>query len=141
MVQTFARIFGIVYVLVGLMGFVPGLVQPLIDTGNLAVEAGYGRLLGLFPVNVVHNLVHLVAGVWGIMAARSFAGSVGFSKAMTIIFGILAILGIIPATNTLFGLAPIYGIDVVLHALSAALAGYFGFVVPARAETHAPTYR
>lgn len=140
MVQSFARIFGIIFVAVGILGFTPGLVQPLIDTSGLAVSTGYGRLLGIFPVNVVHNLVHLGAGIWGILAARNFAAAITFSKAMAIAYGVLAILGIIPATNTLFGLAPIYGVDVLLHALSAAAAAYFGFVVPARAETHAPTF-
>jgi hypothetical protein len=141
MVQSFARIFGIVYVVVGLMGFVPGLVQPLVDTsGSLAVDTGYGRLLGIFAVNIVHNLLHLGIGIWGIMAARSFMASVGFAKVTAILFGIITLLGIIPATNTLFGLAPIYGVDILLHLASAALAGYFGFVVPARMGTQAPTY-
>lgn len=80
MVQSFARIFGIILVVVGLAGFVPGLVQPLIDTTGLAVETGYGRLLGLFPVNLIHNLVHLGVGIWGIMAARTFVASISFSR-------------------------------------------------------------
>jgi hypothetical protein len=44
------------------------------------------------------------------------------------LYGLLAILGLIPGTNTLFGLVPIYGHDVWLHALSALIAAYFGFV-------------
>jgi hypothetical protein len=141
-VQSFARIFGIVYVIVGILGFIPGLVQPGDATG-LAVTTAYGRLLGLFPVNLVHNLVHLGVGIWGILAARDFAGSIMFSRANAILFGLLALLGIIPATNTLFGLAPIYGVDALLHALSAAVAAYFGYGLPARAphETHAPLSR
>jgi predicted metallopeptidase len=139
-VQGFARIFGIIYVVVGILGFVPGLVQPIVDTTGLAVETGYGRLLGLFPVNLIHNLVHIGVGIWGILAARSFMASVGFAKVNAILFGILAVLGIIPATNMLFGLAPLYGIDVVIHALTAAVAAYFGFASPARQETHAPTF-
>jgi hypothetical protein len=139
-VQAFARIFGIIYVIVGILGFIPGIVQPLVDTTGLAVETGYGKLLGLVPVNLVHNLVHLGIGIWGILAARSFLGSINFAKANAILFGLLAILGIIPATNMLFGLAPIYGLDVVIHALTAAVAAYFGFASPARRETHAPTF-
>jgi hypothetical protein len=41
---------------------------------------------------------------------------------------LLAILGLIPATNTMFGLVPIYGNDVWLHAGTALIAAYFGFV-------------
>ena len=132
MVQKFALAFGILYVAVGLLGFVPGLVTP--ETGHdLAVDAGHGRLLGLFPVNLVHNLVHLGIGVWGLLASRSLGGAVGYARGLTILYGALAVLGLIPATNTLFGLAPLYGLDVALHAASALLAGYFGFVVGGRA--------
>jgi hypothetical protein len=141
MVQSFARIVGIIFVVVGIMGFMPWFVQPLADMPGLAVETGYGRLLGLFPVNVVHNLVHLGAGIWGIVAARSFMGSVTFARAIAIIFGVLTLLGLIPATNTLFGLAPLYGIDVLFHAVLAIVAAYFGFAAPARTPTtQAPTY-
>ena len=138
-VQGFARIFGIIYIIVGILGLIPGIVQPLADTTGLSVTAGYGRLLGLFPVNLIHNLVHIGVGAWGIWAARNFLASSNFAKANAILFGLLAVLGLIPATNTLFGLAPLYGIDVVLHALTAAVAAYFGFSLTRR-ETHAPTF-
>lgn len=140
-VQAFARVFGIIYVIVGIMGFLPGLVSPLVDTTGLAVTTGYGRLLGIFPVNLMHNIVHIGVGIWGILAARDFLMSVGFAKVNAVLFGILAVLGIIPATNMLFGLAPLYGSDVVIHAATAAVAAYFGFAAPAhRGETHAPTF-
>jgi hypothetical protein len=133
MVQTFAKVFGIVYLIIGILGFIPGLVQPMVGGPDLAVEAGYGRFLGIFPVNLIHNLVHIGVGVWGILAARSIPRSVTYARAVAVLFGVLFLLGIIPATNTLFGLAPIYGIDAWLHLLSAAIAAYFGFAVAARA--------
>lgn len=141
-VQAFARIFGIIYIIVGIMGFVPGLVQPITDTTGLAVEAGYGRLLGLFPVNVVHNLVHLGFGIWGVMAARDLISSTMFARINAIVFGVLALLGIIPATNMLFGLAPIYGIDAFLHGATAAVAAYFGYGLPTSAphDTQTPIH-
>ena len=68
--RVFALIFGIVFILVGLAGFLPPLVMP-VHSGHptLAVDTGYGLLLGLFPVNVLHNLVHLAFGVWGLFLA------------------------------------------------------------------------
>lgn len=138
MIKTFALIFGIIYVLVGISGFIPGLNQmghP--DAGNnLLIDSFSGRLLGLFPVNILHNIVHLAIGAWGIVASRSVAASRLFGKALAIVYGLLAILGLIPGANTLFGLAPIYGHDIWLHALSAVIAAYFGFV--ARADDGAP---
>jgi hypothetical protein len=134
MLQKFALVFGIIYLVVGLLGFVPGVVQPPpADAPHLVVEANHGRLLGLFPINLLHNLVHLLVGAWGLAGARSFGGALGFARGLAIFYGLLVVLGLIPGTDTLFGLVPIQGHDVWLHALSAIVAAYFGFGPPARA--------
>jgi hypothetical protein len=128
MIKTFALVFGIIYVLVGLAGFIPGLVTHSPDLEPIAVDTLHGRLLGIFPVNVLHSVVHVAIGAWGILASRSVAGSRLYGRALFIIYGLLAIMGLIPGTHTTFGLIPIYGHDVWLHALSALIAGYFGFI-------------
>ena len=114
MLITLARVFGAIFIAVGLLGFVPALVPG-------------GNLLGLFPVNAMHNLVHIGLGVWGVVAGISLAAAVIYFRGIAIIYGLLAVLGLIPATKTLFGLAPIHGADVVLHAVLALIAAYFGF--------------
>jgi hypothetical protein len=134
MVKKFALIFGIAYVGAGILGFIPALVTAPEVTAGLEAEAGHGRLFGLFAVNIWHNLVHLAIGIWGIVAAKNFGSAVIYAKANAIIFGLLAILGLIPATNTLFGLVPLYGWDIWLHIANTALAGYFGFGPPAHAH-------
>lgn len=127
--RYFALVIGIVYTLIGLLGFVPGMLQaPVGDAPNLAVESGYGYLFGLFPINILHNIVHLIVGVLGIVAYRSFAAARGYSRGLAIFYGLLAIMGLFPVLNTTFGLIPIFGHDVWLHALTAVLAAYFGFV-------------
>ena len=93
--------------------------------------------LGLFPVNVLHNLIHLAFGAWGLLAARSASGSVAYARGVAVIYGVLTILGLIPATSTTFGLVPIGGNDIWLHAGLAAVAGYFGFFHRERARHHA----
>jgi hypothetical protein len=123
MVSTVARVFGVIFVLVGALGFVPAAVSD-------------GMLLGLFPVNTVHNIVHLLLGLWGLMAAGTSIAAVGYFKALTVIYGLLAILGLVPATQNLFGLAPIHGNDVWLHGVLAIAAAYFGFGPPAKAPAH-----
>ena len=60
MVRTFALVFGLIYLVVGILGFIPGMVHPAHGAPPLAVEANYGLLLGLFPINVLHNLVHVL---------------------------------------------------------------------------------
>lgn len=134
MIRKFALIFGIIYVAAGVMGFVPGLVRPAPDAPPVVADAIHGRLLGLFTINILHNIVHLLIGAWGILGSRSLSGAILFSRGVAIFYGLLAILGLIPATNTLFGLVPIYDHDVWLHAGSALIAAYFGFVAPGAAE-------
>jgi hypothetical protein len=126
--RTFALIFGIVFVLAGISGFVPGFLHPVhADAPPLSVSSGYGLVFGLLPVNILHNLVHLLFGVLGIIAFAGVFSPRAYAKIIAIFYGLLVILGLIPATNTLFGLVPIYGNDVWLHLVLGAIAGYFGF--------------
>jgi len=115
MVTTVARVFGVIFVLLGILGFVPA-------------TAPDGMLLGMFPVNAVHNIVHILLGLWGLAAGGTAAGAVSYFKGIAVIYALLMVLGLIPATNTLFGLAPIHGNDVWLHGVLAGIAAYYGFV-------------
>jgi hypothetical protein len=128
MIRAFALVFGIAYLLVGILGFIPGLNQHHADLPPIAVDSFYGRLLGLFPVNILHNIVHIAIGLWGIASSRTVGAARLFGKGLAIFYGLLAVLGLIPGANTLFGLVPIFGHDVWLHALSALIAAYFGFI-------------
>ena len=122
--RMFALVFGVVYLLVGLLGFV--------FTGtSMAAGPDAPRLLGLFPVNLLHNIVHLAIGAWGLASYRSFDGSVAYARGLAIFYGLLAIMGLLPEPfNNTFGLIPIFGHDVWLHALTALIAAYFGFMAP-----------
>lgn len=137
MIRNFALAAGIVFLAVGILGFVPGLVQPMQTEYDMVVDANHGMLFGLFPVNLLHNLVHIAIGIWGIAAYRSLTNSRWFAQGLAVFYAVLAILGLIPATQTLFGLVPLHGHDVWLHALTAVVAAYFGWV--AQPETGAPT--
>jgi hypothetical protein len=132
-VRTFALIAGIAYLAAGILGFVPQLLSPPpADAPQLGITAFYGYLLGLFPVNFMHNLVHLAIGAWGIAASRGLAtGARAYAKSLAVLYGILTIMGLIPGLNTLFGLAPLHGHDVWLHAATAIIAAYFGWVARA----------
>ena len=126
--QTFARIWGILFLIIGAAGFVPGLTAEH-SHPDVTLDAGLGLELGLFPVNYAHNAVHLLFGVWGLLAGRSTGAAVNYGKVVAIAYGVLAIFGLIPVAKlwTTFGLVPLYGHDVWLHALLAAVAAYFGF--------------
>lgn len=126
-VRAFAAVFGVVFLLAGASGSIPGLPPEHAHPGMIVTSRS--RLaLGLFPVNVLHSLVHLAFGAWGLLAARTVTGSIVYAGGVALIYALLTVLGLIPATSTTFGLVPIYGNDVWLHAIRAAVAAYFGFV-------------
>ncbi len=140
--RTFALIVGIVYLLVGIAGFIPGFVEDR-EIVDLTVDAGEGDLLTLFPVNVLHNIVHLLIGALGILAYRSFAVARNYSRALAIVYALLAVMGLIDAgnLNNTFGLVPIHSHDIWLHALTAAVAAYFGFGPVAAGDEYDDTGR
>ena len=111
MLQRATMIFGVVFLLVAILGFV--------TTGSSmeADPAMAPKLLGLFPVNVLHNVVHLLFGIWGLVAAKSWAASKTYCTVGGSLYLALAILGFI--SPSMFGLVPIGGHDIWLHALLA----------------------
>jgi hypothetical protein len=130
--KAFALLFGIVFLMAGFAGFIPGL-SPMHHHPDLIVTAQSRLALGLFPVNVLHNLVHILFGIWGLAAARSPGAATLYAKGVAIIYALLTVMGLIPVLNTTFGLVPLYGNDIWLHAVLALVAAYFGFA------HHAPT--
>ena len=135
MTRTFALLFGIVFLAVGVLGFVPGFVHAPEGGHNVTMTQNYGNLLGLFPINLLHNIVHVLFGIWGLLAYRSLGGAIGYFRSVAIIYAVLTVMGLVPALNTTFGLIPIYGNDVWLHALLALVGAYFGWVHRERAAT------
>ncbi len=128
--RSFALLAGFFYFVIGIFAFLPGLTQPPPPgVPRLAMAGSYGYVLGLFLVNVLMNFVHIVIGAWGFLASRNFGASQTFARSLAILFGVLTLMGVLPGWNTAFGLMPLFGHDVWLHAGTAALAAYFGFVV------------
>jgi Domain of unknown function (DUF4383) len=129
--RYFALICGIVFILIGLFGFVPGMVAtPGTGGPAVVVKTGYGYLLEAFAINVLHNIVHLAVGIWGVVSYRSYTRARNYGRGLAIFYGVLAIMGLFPVLNTVFGLIPIFGNNVWLHGVTAAIAAYFGFKTP-----------
>ncbi|TFY99190.1 DUF4383 domain-containing protein [Ramlibacter henchirensis] len=127
--RRFALVFGIVFLLVGVAGFIPGITVPH-DHPNVMLKSGLGLVLGLFPVNVLHNIAHLLFGAWGLAASRTDAASRTYGQGVAIAYAVLTVMGLVTAGNlhTLFGFVPLYGHDIWLHAVLAAVGAYFGFM-------------
>lgn len=129
--QYFALTVGLIYVAIGVAGFFPELVSsPAVDpdTAGLGTLNGYGDLFGLFPINILHNIVHLTVGALGLLASISLSSSRLFSGVLALFYGALALMGLFPPTQSSLGWIPIFGNDIWLHAGTAAIAAYFGFI-------------
>ncbi len=130
--QYFAITTGVIFTTIGILGFVssfvtePSVLPPYV--AEIGASEGFGYLMGLFPINFAHNIVHLVVGGLGILAAISLDSSRLYAGLLAVFYGALTLLGLFPVSNTLFGLVPIYGYDVLLHGLTAIIAAYFGFI-------------
>ena len=118
-VQRVAQIFGIVFILVAIVGFV---------TSGSSMEADpeiAPKIFGLFPVNLLHNVVHLLFGIWGLAASRSFEGSRSYGRIGGIVYLLLAVIGFVSPDG--FGMVPLGGHDIWLHvvlALGLLAAGF-----------------
>lgn len=124
--RMFALVLGVAFLLAGVSGFFPSPLPP--DAPELTVHQNEGLALGLFPVNILHNVVHLLFGVLGLAASRGMVMTArGYAQFIAVSYGLLTILGLLPATHTTFGLIPIYGNDIWLHGGIALAAAYFGF--------------
>ena len=127
--RTFALLFGIVFLVIGVAGFIPGITTaPHAGHPDLVVDANYGQVLGLFPVNILHNIVHILFGLWGLLSYKSLSAAKGYARGVAIAYAVLTVAGIVPGLNTMFGLVPLYGNDIWLHALLALVAAYFGWM-------------
>jgi hypothetical protein len=119
MLTRVAMVFGIVFLLVGIVGFItPGGM-------SMAADPAPGMILGMFGVNLLHNVVHCLVGVWGLVASRSFNGAKMYMQIGGVIYLVLAVLGFVVPTT--FGLIPIGGADIYLHAVLGLIMAGIGF--------------
>lgn len=126
--RIFALIAGAAFTLAGIGGFLPFITQPPSPNApSLVIDSNHGLLLGLFPVNSVHSIYHLIVGIFGLFAYRRYSLALWFSRFLGVTLAILTLLGIMPQFHTLYGMMPLYGHDIWLHGLEAVIGLYLGF--------------
>lgn len=127
--RYFALVVGVAFTFAGVGGFIPGITQPPpADALPLHLHTSYGYLLGLFPVNILHNLFHFGVGLFGLAAYRRFSSALLFARFLAVALGILTLMGFVPGLNTTFGYFPLFGHAIWLHGAEAAVAFYLGFL-------------
>jgi hypothetical protein len=118
-VQQAARLVGIVFLLVGIAGFIPGITTNLYDGLEFAGDDGNAELLGIFSVSILHNIVHALFGV-GIFLAATPEGARTFLLGAGAIYLVLFLLGILGGADWI----PSNDADDWLHlVLGVALIG------------------
>jgi hypothetical protein len=93
-IQTLTLLFGVVFILVGILGFIPGITTHYSDL-SFAGSDSEAKLLGVFQVSILHNFVHILFGLVGLAAARSFDSSRLYMIGGGIIYLALFLLGIV----------------------------------------------
>jgi hypothetical protein len=121
MVKTAAILFGIVFLAVGILGFVPG--------ATTTVD-GMPMLLGIFHVNAAHNFVYLASGVVFLLCGISGAGpSRTFFRIFGAVYALVAVLGFMNPNGPLLGMISNNPATTWLHVVLAAAMLFLGFVV------------
>jgi hypothetical protein len=94
-VQLLAALVAATLVLLGIIGFIPGLTTNLYDGLEFAGEDGNAEILGVFETSVLHNLIHLASGLVGLALARTWSGARTFLIWGGVIYIALWLLGLL----------------------------------------------
>jgi Domain of unknown function (DUF4383) len=76
-IQSAAMLVGLVFLLVGILGFIPGITTNY-DELKFAGHDSDAQLLGIFDTSILHNIVHLLFGAAGLVLAKTFDGARSF---------------------------------------------------------------
>ena len=112
--QKAAMVVGLMFLLVGMLGFVPGITSH-ISAMKFASESSHAKLLGIFEVSVLHNIVHLLFGLAGIAAAKRYASSRNYLIAGGVIYLVLWVYGLVIDKNSKANFVPVNTADNWLH--------------------------
>ncbi|MGV0643663.1 DUF4383 domain-containing protein [Mycolicibacterium sp. XJ2546] len=113
-VQWASLAVGAVFLLVGVLGFIPGITTNY-DTMTFAGHHSGALLLGVFNVSVLHNIVHLLFGVLGLALSRTFNGARGFLIVSGIVYALLWLYGLIIDHDSAANFVPLNTADDWLH--------------------------
>ncbi|MEV0125097.1 DUF4383 domain-containing protein [Streptomyces sp. NPDC050703] len=113
-VQQAALAVALVFLLVGVLGFVPGATTDY-DTMKFASHDSGAELLGIFQISVLHNLVHLAFGVVGLAMARSAATARTFLLAGGAVYLVLWLYGLLVGHHSSANFVPLNAADDWLH--------------------------
>jgi hypothetical protein len=119
-IQRLVQLFGVLLVLVALLGF-------LASGSSMEAQMDHAaRILGLFPVDLPHNLAHLSFGLWGLVAAHRWSHARVYARISSALYLLLAFTGFFHPT--VGNLMPVGGHNIILHASLGAILTLFGLL-------------
>jgi hypothetical protein len=113
-VRVAALVVSIVFLLVGVLGFIPG-VTTNYDSLTFAGHHSDAQLLGVFQVSVLHNIVHLLFGLAGLLMARTVSGARTYLIAGGAIYLVLWLYGLVVGPDSAANFVPLNSADDWLH--------------------------
>jgi hypothetical protein len=114
--QKAAQAVGAVFLLVGILGFIPGITSNY-EALSCAGHGSEALLLGIFQVSVLHNIVHLIFGAAGILMARTHGQAKNYLLYGGVIYLVLFLYGILIGHDTPANFVPVNSADNWLHLI------------------------
>jgi hypothetical protein len=130
--RTAATVVAVVFLLVGIAGFIPGVTTDY-DGMTFAGHESTAMLLGVFHVSILHNIVHLLFGIVGLAMARTASGAVTFLIGGGVVYAVLWVYGLVIDHDSAANFVPVNGADNWLHLVLAI--GMIGLGVALRRTT------
>ena len=115
-VENAARVVGAVFLLVGILGFIPGITTDY-DTMTFASHDSEAKLLGIFQVSILHNIVHLLFGIAGLAMARAASTARTYLIGGGVIYLVLWLYGLFIDKESSANFVPVNSADDWLHFL------------------------
>ena len=133
-IRTAAMVVGVVFLLVGILGFVPGITNHYSDM-SFAGHNSDAKLLGIFQVSILHNLVHLLFGIVGIIAAKKSSSSRSYLIVGGVIYLVLWIYGLVIDKSSGANFVPVNNADNWLHFVLGVGMIALGVILARRTTT------
>lgn len=131
-VQTAALLYGVVFLLVGVLGFIPGITSDF-ESLQFAGPESEAMLLGLFQVSWLHNIVHLLYGAAGLALAKTASGAKNYLLWGGVVYLVLWIYGLVVAQDAAANFVPLNNADDWLHLFLGVTMVALAFL---RGDTH-----
>jgi hypothetical protein len=126
-VRNAAKAVGAVFLLVGILGFIPGITHGIYPIEWIGHD-GNDKLLGIFKVSVLHNVVHLLFGIAGLSMAKNYKSASSYLIGGGAIYLVLTVFGWLIDQKSDINFVPLNTADNWLHLALGILMIALGLI-------------